>query len=483
MSSLHPRVGLRGSGVAHGRLTPVAALAPIAAVVLVSLASGWLIGHGREKMALGAVVALPIGLFVLARPVRGLFLGIALIVLVPFTYTLGPAQASVPRVATLGAVLAIALGAKEAHERLTLRFVDWAVIAFAVLGILSWQLGTHPPTSLRAAANFLTPLAFYPAARRFGGQYGRQIFWVLLAVGTLASLTLYYEFFVTHTPLFVDKTSYYWNAGGGFIFRPGGVFGSPPAAATILAMTTLCGLPLVFGTVGRRRLVAATCAAVSIGAMVLTFTRGPMIGFCVGVLLYILLVRPAAWGRLLFLGAVAAIVLVFFVLPRIAGASWYQEGVLRQGTFSERTSYWAASWPLITNSQEHLFLGHGINSLVIGGPELPGPIDPDISTVPTLSTNGPHSQYIRTLLEEGLVGLGVLLAWLIGCLAIGARSVWRAPPTARPLVAAATAAVSSVVVVCLVDDAFRDPPTFGITALLTALIVSRSGSADHIEVA
>jgi O-antigen ligase len=480
MSSVGSRVHRLASSGALGRFAPTGSLAFIAAAVLASLATARLVGHGRAKLALAAIVAIPAGLFLLARPVRGLLLGVAVIVLVPFTYSLGPAQASVPRVATLAAVLAIALGAKEAHERVRLCLVDLAAIAFVVMGILSWQLGTHPPTSLRSAANFLTPIAFYPAARRFGGRYAQRIFWALLAAGAVASLTLYYEFIFSHAPLFVDTTSYYWNAGGGFVFRPGGVFGSPPAAATVLAMTALCGLPLVSGSAGRRRLAAAACVAVSIGAMLLTFTRGPIIGFCVGVLVYIVLLRPAAWGRLLFGSAVVALVLVFFVLPRVAGAAWYEAGVLRQGTFSERQSYWASSWPLITNSREHLLLGHGINSLIIGGPQLPGPIDPDIATVPELSNGGPHSQYVRTLLEEGLVGLALLLAWVLGSVAVGARAAWRAAGE-RPLLAAATGATLSFAVTSIVDDTLRDPPIFAVVAVITGLIVSRSRPDGYVE--
>jgi O-antigen ligase len=160
-------------------------------------------------------------------------------------------------------------------------------------------------------------------------------------------------------------------------------------------------------------------------------------------------------------------------MPRVAGASWYQEGVLRQGTFSERQSYWAESWTLATDSTDHLVLGHGINSLVIGQSELPGTPDTDIAGFPELTVHGPHSQYVRTFVEEGLLGVALLLAWIGGSIVTGVRQAWRAGQD-RSLIAAAAAALISVAIVSFVDDTLRDPPTFVLVALLAGLLVGRS---------
>lgn len=474
-----PRFFHRGPLTVTSRIAPRRASLPLslalptAVAVFASFCAAWLVAHGRVHLAVGAIVAGPLAVFLLGRSSRSFLLATVFVLLVPPTFGLGLGQSSVPRVEAPLLLLALAVGMFERHGRLRIVAVDLMVIAFVALGFVSWQVAAHPPHSLVTTINFLAPVTFYAAARRFAPEKSQAILWVLLAGGALASLTLYYEFFVTHQPLFIDQSSYYWNAGGSYIFRPGGVFGSPPGAATVLAMTALCGLPLAWDGNRRRRLVARACLSLSIVALILTFTRGPLIGFVTGLIIYVVLLRPTAWGRLVFGMAVVGLFFALVLLPRISHAAWYQKGVLRGGTLATRQSYWAVSWPLITNSREHLLFGHGINSLLVGRSELPGTIQPDIATEPTLTIRGPHNQYVRTLLEEGLLGLGVLLAWLVGTAAMGARSAWRATID-RPLLAAGTAAIASLVVGSLVDDVLRHPPSFSVVALITGLVVARS---------
>lgn len=449
------------------------------ALVFASVVAAWMVASGRAMMAAGAVIVAPLAVILAAKPWRSVAVAVLLTLLVPFTYTLGVPQASIPRVASMFALLAIALGASS-QARIRLTAVDFAVLGLFVGGILSWQVAPHPPHSLRAALNFLIPLALYPAGRYFASEASEGLLWALFGGGALASLTVYFEFFVTRRPLWVDASSYYWNEGGNYIFRPGGLFGSPPGAGTVLAVTTLCGLPLIARSRGGRRLLVAVAAALSAGALMLTFTRGSIIGFAFGVLVFVSLQRPQVWGRFAFGATAVALLVVLVVLPKVSGERWYEEGVLRAGTLAQRQSYWAISWPLITNSTQHFVIGHGINALVIGRPELPGPVDPDISTAPDLTLRGPHNQYVRVLLEGGVAGLALMLLWLFGTLGRGARAAWRAT-TDRTMIAAGTAAVASVIVAGLVGDTFRFPPTLAVTALISGLIVSWSQRSAHLE--
>lgn len=442
-----------------------------------SIAVGRLVAHGMAGLAVAAVVALSVGLLVVARPERSLFLGIGLILLVPYTFWFGVPQADVVRLGALAALTALSLEAREAQAPIRFGAVDLAVAGFVLFSLLSWQLAPHPAHSLAAAVNFLTPIAFYPAGRRLAHK-ADSILWILFVGGAVASLTVYYEFFITHKPLFADKNAYLWSEGVGTIFRPGGVFGSPPAAATILAMTALCGLRFLTTATGIRRSAVWVCLAVSIGAMIVTFTRGPTIGFALGLLVFVLLEKPQRWGRYVFGAAAVTLVFALVILPRISVTSWYQQGVLRHGNLAIREVYWAQALPLINNSREHLLLGHGINSLLIGSSDLPGPVDPDIAAAPVVRT--PHSQYVRTLLEEGLVGLGLLLAWLVGAAATGARSAWRRG-TERSLLAVGTAAIVAALVASIVGDGLRHPPTLGVVAIITGLVVAQSQLARKNE--
>lgn len=451
-----------------------AAPATAAGGLLASLVAAYLVVKGHTSLAFAVVLAAPLVVFVAARPWRSFALGLVVAVVVPFTDVFGSRQLSAPRLSILAVVAAFVLGAAKNQPRLRLSPIGLALGGFVIFGFVSWQLGQHPPRALQTAIAFLLPTVFFIAGRRLVPIHVRTTQWLLLAFGAAASLTVYVEYFLFHRPLFVDPATYPWDTEGGkYIFRPGGVFESPPAAGSILGMIALFSIPLLRSSRGAARFAASACFLCCIGAMAITFTRSIQIGFVAGVVVYLILSRPAHWGRFVFSGALAGLVVVLVLLPRLEHASWYQKGVLRSGTFGQRQTFWAASWPVITNSPDHLLLGHGINSLLIARGQLVG-AQPygDISKVPTLLDQSPQSQYIRTLIEEGSVGLAFLAAWLLGTVALGARYAWRRDRPDRLVVAAATAAVVSLITAMFATDSLRQPTTLGLLSLLSGLLVT-----------
>jgi O-antigen ligase len=288
-------------------------------------------------------------------------------------------------------------------------------------------------------------------------------------------LPLFYEALVIRRPLFWSATSYAWNAGPGGLFRPGGVFGGPPAAVNVLAMTTLCGLALLARSTRAARRFIWPLLVVSAAGMVITFTRAGLIGFFIGVVVFVVLWRPAALGRLAFGMAAVAVAFALIVLPQVGGKSWYREGITRTGTLANRQSRWALAWPLITNTPTHVVFGHGINSLLVGHPSgLSGEPQADLASVPILVKDSPHSQYIRTLLEQGFIGLGLLLAWLLGSIGKAVGAVSRANADDRAVLAGCVAGIVSFMIVALADDNLRDPAGFTIVALLSGFVVART---------
>jgi O-antigen ligase len=297
---------------------------------------------------------------------------------------------------------------------------------------------------------------------------------VLFGTGAAAALTVYLEFFITHRPLFSDPRGYLWAASTQTIFRPGGVFGSPPAAAGILSMTTLLGLSLLRRD-GRpnARLAVLSLLLLGAGAILLTFTRAGIIGFCVGGVIYLLLSQPLPRRALQLIGVAVVVFLIgIFSLPRLETSTSFQQGVLRKGTFGARISYWHEAWPMITDSSRHLFLGHGFNSLVVVNGEVPGRVDTEIAASPDLRQRGPHNQYVRTLLEEGLVGFALLMLWLLGTMRLGVVTLGRARPEQRQTIAAHVGAIASLVVVATAGDSLRHPGTLAVVALITGSLVS-----------
>jgi O-antigen ligase len=295
-------------------------------------------------------------------------------------------------------------------------------------------------------------------------------------------LPLFYEFFVLHRPLFGNASTYQWSREAGSLFRPGGTFGSPPAAVTALSMTTLCGLVLLVRSSGGRRLVVWLGLAISVGGIIITFTRAGLIGFALGVMVFVALWRPVALGRLTFGLVAVSVVFLLAVLPHLAGKDWYQEGVTRHGNLADREFRWRSAWPVITNSTTHLVVGHGFNSLLVGRPTgLTGQPDADLAAVPILIRDSPHSQYIRTLLEQGLVGLGLLVAWLLGSVGRAVGAVRKATLRAedRALLAGCAAGIVSFMVVSSAGDGLRDPSSLAIVALLTGLVASHGAGMSR----
>ena len=449
-----------------------------AGVALVSFAAAWLVAHDRARSGILLVAAGACAAYVLRRRDNGVYAGTALIVLIPYQTTLLLHQTSIPRVAVLiGAAgfVASAAGVERSGVQRGNRatVADLAAAAYLLFAFISWFLTPHVRSSLQATINAMLPLAFYAYGRGLASRSTRSLAWVLTSSGAAVAMTVLFEYFIAHRPLFIDPTTYLWNAKGGLIFRPGGVFGSPPAAATVLAMTALIAFGLYSEARGIRRQLLVMMVALTVGGLFVTFTRAGLIAFAVGALAYVALVRPSVLPRAALGAMVATVAFAFVLMPRIANASWYQEGILRQGDLSARQSYWRQALPLITNSSTHLFVGHGINSLVIGRPELPGPPNADLAAAPTLLQIGPHNQYVRTLFEEGFVGLSILVTWLVA--AIGAAvAVARNGrlDSGRQQSAACAAALIAFMVASSAGDSLRNPPTFAVAALIAGMAVT-----------
>jgi O-antigen ligase len=455
---------------------------PVTASVLSCICLAWLVAQGRYKYAAVLLVLVPLAAFVLERQRNGLLLGLGLIILVPWWVTFGSQAAKVgivaPLLATAGAVAPLFV---LEYERPSLNFIDLAFVAFVTAAAVSWVLtGPYSHNSITAIILLLAPCGFYVAARRLGDAGWRATCWVVVAGGALASLPLFYETLVIRRPLFWSASSYAWSAGPGGLFRPAGSFGGPPAAVNVLAMTTLCGLALFVRSTRSARPLILTLLLVSSAGMVITFTRAGLIGFFIGAIIFVILWRPAILGRLAFGLAAVGVVFALVVLPAVGAKTWYREGVTRSGTFANRQARWVLAWPVITNTPKHVVFGHGINSLLVGHPEgLSGNPQADLAAVPILVTDSPHSQYIRTLLEQGFFGLGLLLVWLLGTIVKALKAVPRVRPEDRAVLAGSVAGIVSFLVVALVDDNLRDPAGFAIVALLSGFVAARTRQAGR----
>lgn len=400
--------------------------------------------------------------YLLTRRLGGLMIGLSLVLLVPAWTTLGATQASVLRVAALCAIATVLLG-----RRIRLTWIDFSLFGFILIIVLGWLLQNDQPNVGRITLNLILPTAFFLAARAIPPKDVPRVMSYVFFVGAFAALTVLYELNVGRV-VFVDPTVYYWNGSNANIFRPGGVFGSPPAASTVLTLTALCGLPLVRQCQGWQRGMVVFGMALTLLAVLATFTRAALIAFALALIAYLWLTRSPVLKPRYVLPALIVCTLTFVVLfPRLERETTVSQGVLRQGTFSARVDYWQLALPIATSSVQNLLVGIGTAAAEV--PTIGGSAPSKLAASPDLINHGTHNQYVHTFLEQGLVGLLALLAWLITTIATAARYAY----TRNNRNAAALAAGGlAFAVIMVVNNVILNAPSLAMGMLISGMIVA-----------
>lgn len=401
---------------------------------------------------------------------------VLLILVVPSTEFFVVTQLGVPRVALLLPAAALVI---SPAFRPRFALTDAVVIGFAVFITVS---SVFVGSTLQLLLLTLVPLAFYGVGRCIGGRpLVTAVLWAITVGAVLGSLTVLYEYVYAHHALFTDATTYYWNAAESKIFRPGGVYTSPPGASLMLAMAAPAILALAMTTTGPQRRFVIGAFAIVVAGIAVTFTRGGYIALlaaCVG--FFLLAFSGSARRRFIFV-AVAAAVAIIVLIPTWSSTTWFQEGVARAGTFTARQSYWDLAFPVIGESMPSIIFGHGFNSLLLARPELGGhAISGSVIASPVLIDRGPHNQYILTLLETGALGLLLFLAWLVVPLVRGiVQSIKAQDEWTRAVSAGFAMAIVAFIAMCLVGDQLRYVPSVMFVALITGILQSLTQSTPR----
>ncbi len=449
----------------------------VAGVVIASVVLAYVLVRHSAADAM-ALVFLPVIVWLLSRPNGGLVLGIVLVLLVPYWYTLGSAQADVLRVASVAAASTLLFA-----RRMRPSPVDWAVGIFAAVLILGWILQYDHAHMGRLVSSELTPVGFYIGARAIQPARARSVFTVVLIAGTVGALTVLFEF-AAHHPVFPqDPTGAYgWKASSSAIFRPAGIFGSPPAAVTVLGFVITFGLACRSFLRGRRRLAATICVAICALALVLTFTRAGIVGAALAAILYMWLVRSpilrplrVAW----FAGVVTIVILL--LLPSLQTSSTFQEAFVRANNITGRVGYWSAALPVVTASPHNLIFGIGTGALE--GPLMSSsaPVNAQVAVTPGMFTESLHSQYMTSLVEGGLIGIAAVAVLLLVPFIASLR---RARARQDPLTASLAASILAMGVVMTADTAFSSSTSFAMLMLtvgLAATITSAHETEDGYD--
>jgi len=458
------------SGHRFGQTIAFALAGAVTALVLAMLTAKM-----GPPLAGAAVLAIAVAVFVAARPLNALLAALVVTLVLPYWYKFGLL------ILNFGAGLAVvSIITVTRRARMRWTGVDVVVVLTLLAAFIDWWAHGENVTAARTTFDTVSPLLFYFAARLLRGSAVRVVLLTLIGAVTIGSLTMFVEF-AKGSVLFYPPGEYYWNGDNlGSVFRPAGVFGTPPAAVLVLAMVALIAIALRREVSRRRRHLLDACLALIVGAGVLTFTRAGWIGFGAGLITSVFVMWWQGDGRLpkwlMFVPVAAAAFVV--ALPTFSHEPWFQAGVERGGTLAYRQSIWSISLPLVGNTPQHLVFGHGLNSLVAGQRSEVGNLETDLAEEPILVQHSPHNQYLQTLLEQGVIGLVLLVGWLGGALASGLRHIGSVAPRNRRLVAALAGATVCYLVTSLAASTFREPNTVVVIALLTGLLVSLSNEAS-----
>ena len=209
------------------------------------------------------------------------------------------------------------------------------------------------------------------------------------------------------------------------------------------------GLAALSSLRGKARGFAIVCVGICTLALVLTFTRAPLIAAAVGLLAFLWLIRsPLLKPRRVLMGGIALIVAVVLVLPTLQGNSVFQQGVARAGTLAARESYWRLALPIVFANSHNFIIGVGTGMLEAPAVSPDAPLPYLVAATAQVFENSLHNQYVTTLVEQGVVGL-VALVFLVVAILVPAAGAARA--TRDVHYAAVAATVIGMAIVMAID--------------------------------
>ena len=417
-----------------------------------------------------ALAILPAAIWLGLRPLGGLYIGLALILTLPSWLTVGAAQGSIGRLASVAAASSLLI-----NRRVHLRWhvADYALAALFAVIILGWILQYDATHSGRVVSDELTPIGFYIGARAVPRNRLSAVMAVVLFAGTIGALTVLYEGLRGYS-IFISPTQYRWDTPG-TLFRPGGIFGSPPEASTALCIVFLFGLGALAELRGKVKAAAIVCLVICAFALISTFTRAPLIAAAVGILLFLWLTRSPLLRpmRVVWFGVVL-VAIILISLPRLEGNSTFQLGLVRPGTLAEREGYWQIALPIATDNAHNFIFGIGTAALETPQVSAAAPLAADLAIRPQSVEDSLHSEYVTTLVEQGVIGLVAVAFFFASALVPAARVARR---DGDPCCAALAAGIVSVAIVMTVDTVFLDSVSFSLIMLTTGLAATIGGQA------
>lgn len=407
----------------------------------------------------GALALAPLAMRVLPLPGVAFSLAIVLMIAVPH---------KMPHIWLLPPVLA-GIGVLVERVRVKPARADLFFLGWLGWLVLRWQSHPELQISSREFLEIALGLLFYLFTRLCVTRARlRQASWALLGAGTVGAATVLLEWMLGRViAFFNDPSQYQWAGSSTEIFRPGGVFGGSPAAAISLALILLATVHL-----GRSRArLVRVCQAVMLLAIVATWARAGWVGLVAGAAVASFLLPYRHKARAVYVVALLAVA-AFIMSGAIQNSRAYQLGVVRPGSTSSRLSFLEQAWPLATDSYRHLIVGRGFRAFMhanVGTHD-----SATLQNFVLLNRGGPHNDYMRAILEEGMIGLVLLLGYVLTPVAMGWRCARRLleGTSERLVVAGLTGSAVCLFVAGLFHDLSNNFQTTSVGAVALGLLVT-----------
>jgi len=404
------------------RTAVVALLAVGAAVLAVSL-------QGRVGLALPIVLAVLVLLSVFALKEFPTFLGCLLVVRPLLDLLKSGSLSSVFQPTSLLSIglLAVAplwLVAQRRQSRVPVTPMAVATTGF-VLALLISTVGSDSPIgSLPEFLKGCSWLAMFFVVRRMVATERdvRRLVLALAASAVIPALLAVYELATPGAGRFSEVKD--------GIVRLRSTFDQSNNYARFLMLLLTVGLPMLRLLRGWQRLALAGVLGLSGFLLALTYTRAAWIGLFAG-----MLVIAVLRGRILLLVGLAAAAVMVLAVPPVThevlslARPTTADSASSNNSVGWRFSYWQEIAPL---ALEHPLSGIG----------------PGETVVRSRDGKEPHNEYLRAVIEGGVVGTIAYLALLAVAFAACARVARRAASPLGQAVGTGAAATVAAVVVC-----------------------------------
>jgi O-antigen ligase len=324
----------------------------------------------------------------------------------------------------LAAVLVAAVGATGRSEALPLhlRSLGRWLIVFNLAILLSIAFipivapSASPTGSLLRFVRLLATVALFFAYTRLAPDQTHARRLVRIATAAIvcqASLGLL-SFFL-QVPMLVDSErkaeQYLWLEGGGLMTRAQGTVGESSSLAHLAAIGCLLAMFSLGVEKGLRVWLAVGAILVCVSCIVVTYSRGLLLGLVLGTVVFVILTKRRA--ALKVLGAAAGVLLVLLMLH--ASGIGFVSSLLRRLAFVPQVTTSLSADAYLTGriglwAQLLEFVGANPVFLIFGI---------GYKTIPAVGVGRAYvgdNNFISTLVECGLVGLVSLIGLLWTCL-------------------------------------------------------------------